>query len=255
MKRLILEACVDNIESAINAQKSGADRIELCSALLEGGLTPSLGLIKAAKAELDIPIHVLIRPRRGDFLYSPREINIMKEDIDFCRNLGIDGVVFGVLNADASINIEANKELLGYCTGMKTTFHRAFDMLSESSVALEQLIDLGFDKILTSGQVCSAEQAGDSLKSLVVQADNRISIIAAGGINTANIVKIVNQTGVGEVHASARAQSQSKMLYQTPNANISADYFPNEFEHYSLQPENLRNIRISLDSSAKKLKQ
>ncbi len=246
MKKIIIEACVDNIESALAAQIAGADRIELCSALLEGGLTPSMGLIKQVKQKLDIPIHVLIRPRRGDFLYSDSEIEVMKEDIAFCRQLGIDGVVFGVLKQDASINLKANTELLGFSIGMKTTFHRAFDMLKEPFMALEQIIELGFDKILTSAQGQTASESGNGLKKLVEKAAKRIDIIAAGGVNSGNVAKLVQDTGVSEVHASARAKTKSKMLYQNSKAKISAVYYPNEFEHYGLSPHNLTAIKDSL---------
>jgi len=246
MSRVLIEACVDNIESAVLAQAAGADRIELCSALLEGGLTPSYGLIKQAKQKLSIPIHVLIRPRRGDFLYSNSELELMKEDIAICQELGIEGVVFGVLRKNATVNLEENKKLLVAARGMKTSFHRAFDMLCQASTDLEKLIELGFDKVLTSGQASTAEQGSDNLKKLIEQADNRISIIAAGGINANNVAKIVSQTGVREVHASARAKSKSKMLYKNPQATISASYFPDEYEQFSLSAKKIKDIHNSL---------
>lgn len=247
MHKIIVEACVDNIESAIQAQDAGADRIELCSALLEGGLTPSFGLIKLVKEKLNIPIHVLIRPRRGDFLYSQNELGIMKEDIKFCQQIGLTGVVFGVLNKDSSLNLKANQELLNYSKNMTTTFHRAFDMLADPFMALEQLIELGFDKILCSGQNSIKKEPEEIVRELVKKAHKRIDIIVAGGINALNVTKIVSQTGVGEVHASARAKSKSKMSQQNFKAEISASYLPNEFEHYSLSPQKLSRICDSLD--------
>jgi len=246
MTKIIFEACVDNIESAVLAQTAGADRIELCSALLEGGLTPSYGLIKQAKEKLSIPIHVLIRPRRGDFLYSASELELMKEDIAICQKLGLDGVVFGVLTQAASVDFAANQDLLRHSKAMTTTFHRAFDMLEQPFSELEKIIELGFDKVLTSGQASSAEQGSENLKKLLAQAANRISIIAAGGINADNVVKIVNQTGVAELHASARAKSKSKMLHQNPKATISTSYFPDEYEHFTLDAKKLWDIKNSL---------
>jgi len=149
MGKIIVEACVDNIESALAAEAAGADRVELCSALLEGGLTPSYGLIKATRKYLHIPIHVLIRPRRGDFLYSSKELEVMKDDIEFSKDLGIDAVVFGVLNQAAEVDIEAVQALKKKAEGMKTTFHRAFDMLSKPQKALKEIMALGFDSAST----------------------------------------------------------------------------------------------------------
>jgi copper homeostasis protein len=141
---MILEVCASSVQSAINAEKGGASRVELCAGINEGGTTPSFGDINLARKHLNIPIHVLIRPRGGDFLYSSLEIDIIKQDIITCKNLGIDGVVFGMLHQDGSVDKVMNKELVNLAWPMKTTFHRAFDMTSDPFKALEDIIELGF---------------------------------------------------------------------------------------------------------------
>ena len=248
MRKIIVEACVDNIESAVSAQAAGADRVELCSALLEGGLTPSYGLIKAAKKYLDIPIHALIRPRRGDFLYSQKELEIMQDDIEFCQDLGIDAVVFAALTENAEVDIKALNNLQIAGGQMKTTFHRAFDMLSHPIEAIEKIIDLGFDSILTSGFKNSAENSLEELSEVVKAARGRIEIIAAAGINERNVVRIVKQSGVGAIHASARAKSKSKMRRAKSQISLSAAYYPTEDEHYMLSPKNIKSIRLELEN-------
>ena len=249
MGKIIVEACVDNIESALAAEAAGADRVELCSALLEGGLTPSYGLIKATRKYLHIPIHVLIRPRRGDFLYSSKELEVMKDDIEFSKDLGIDAVVFGVLNQAAEVDIEAVQALKKKAEGMKTTFHRAFDMLSKPQKALKEIMALGFDSVLSSGLGGSAEASTNTLAELVNAADGKIEIIAAAGINHKNVVKIVRQSGVGAVHASARAKSKSKMSRAKSQVSLSAAYYPSEDEHYMLSHDNMETLIKELKKS------
>jgi len=194
------------------AQQGGADRVELCAGIPEGGTTPSYGEIKTARRLLDTTkLHVIIRPRGGDFLYTPLELERMEEDIRMARRLGADGVVFGCLTRDGSIDIESNKKLIGIADGMSATFHRAFDRCNDPQTALETLVALGFDRILTSGQQPTALLGTGLLARLNRQARGRITILAGCGVNENNIRQIMTATGVHEFHFSARTPVKSMM--------------------------------------------
>lgn len=209
------EVCANSVESAIEAQAGGATRVELCMAIPEGGTTPSYGEIKQARQVLHTTrLHVIIRNRAGNFLYSPLEIERMAEDILLCKQLGVNGVVFGCLTPDGDIDIEANQQLLQAAKGMKTTFHRAFDACRDAHQALETLIQLGFDYVLTSGQEATAEVGINTLASLHKQAQGRIKIMAGCGVSEQNIAKIAQQTGINCFHFSARVPLLSNMRYK-----------------------------------------
>ena len=185
-----IEICANSVESAIEAQRGGAYRVELCAGIPEGGTTPSYGEIKMARELLSIRLHVIIRPRGGDFLYTPLEQSIMLHDIDMARQLGADGVVFGCLTPDGDIDLPLMERLMKASEGMSVTFHRAFDMCRNPRKALEKIIALGCDRILTSGQQATAEKGISLLKELNVQADGRIIIMPGCGVNSDNIRKI-----------------------------------------------------------------
>ena len=199
---MLLEICACNFQSVINAQNAGAHRIELCSELAVGGLTPSYGLLKHTINNSKIPAFVLIRPRSGNFNYSESEFEVMKQDILICKKLGYTGIVSGVLNQDNTIDIERTKQLIELSKPFGFTFHRAFDWVPNPFEALEQLIDLGADRILTSGQANSSEKGIELLKQLKTKAKNRIIILPGGGINAKN-AKLFNDNGFTEIHASA----------------------------------------------------
>jgi copper homeostasis protein len=199
---MILEICANSYQSAINAQKSGADRIEICSELSVGGVTPSYAVLKKISKEITIPIHVLIRPRSGDFYYSDDEIKIIKQDIKLCKELGFNGIVSGVLNKDNSININTTKELVELSKPLTFTFHRAFDCVSNPKQSLEDLIEIGVNRILTSGLKQKAEQGIEILKELHQLAKNKIIIIPGSGINATNI-HLFKENGFKEIHTSA----------------------------------------------------
>lgn len=228
----LLEVCTGSLQSVMNAAEGGAYRVELCSGLDEGGLTPSIGLIQAALQVDEVKKHVLIRPRGGDFLYSEAEIDIMVDDIFAARRAGVDGIVVGALTADGDVDLEACARFLDAARGeyvdfaegdleeayflppVSVTFHRAFDMCRNPQKALEQLIELGFDRVLTSGQQSTAEAGIGTIKELVRQANGRIVIMPGCGVNALNANKIVTETGACEIHASARSAVPSKMRYQ-----------------------------------------
>lgn len=216
---MTLEICACNYQSAINAQIAGAHRIELCTELAVGGLTPSFGLLKQVVEQLTIPVFVLIRPRSGNFTYAEAEFEIMKHDIQLCKDLGCSGIVSGVLNKDNTINIERTKQLIELSKPLSFTFHRAFDWTPEPFEALMQLIDLGVEHILTSGQESSAEKGIELLKQLKIKADNRITILPGGGINFQN-AKMFRDLGFTKLHASATSlysvNTQPKISMNSP---------------------------------------
>ena len=210
----ILEICAGSVESAIAARDGGAKRIELCAALEIGGVTPSAGLIAEARKIDGLVLNVIIRPRGGDFLYNEYEVACMLQDIRTCKELGADGVVIGALTADGDIDTAICKQLIAAADGMSVTFHRAFDMCRDASKALEELIELGCDRVLTSGQAATAQTGIPLLKELVEQAAGRIIIMPGCGVSSANAAAILQATGATEIHASARKSVGSGMLFR-----------------------------------------
>lgn len=204
---ILLEVCASSIHSVLNANKAGAHRIELCSNLEQGGITPSYGTIQRALFCSQIPVNVLIRPRAGNFVYDHDEINIMVEDIEMCKKLGCHGVVIGVLTDANLIDIPTTRELVARAHPLQVTFHRAFDDCTDKVGALEDIIATGCTRILTSGGCATAEAGIDMLRRLVSMAAGRIHIMPGAGVDPANVTKIVESTGVTEVHASAKVVS------------------------------------------------
>lgn len=213
---MLLEICTNSYQSAKNAQEAGAHRIELCQELSVGGITPSYGLLKQVTDTLSITVFVLIRPRSGNFVYTEEEFDIMRQDIQLCKNLGCEGIASGVLNKNNTINIERTKALIELSRPLQFTFHRAFDCVKNPEEALEQLIDLGVDRILTSGLQPSAEKGLHTLKHLNEQANGRIIILAGSGITSEN-AKLFKESGLIEIHASASSTIKSdESLFSEP---------------------------------------
>jgi copper homeostasis protein len=208
-----LEVIGFNIESCILAQAAGVHRIELCDNPGEGGTTPSFGLIKAARKQVQIELYPIIRPRGGDFLYSDAEFEVMKTDVKICKELGCDGVVIGMLNADGTVDKKRCKELVGLAYPMGVTFHRAFDRVTNAAQALEDIIEIGCERILTSGLVPNALDGAETLAALIKQADERIIIMPGSGVRADNIIDLAKKTGAVEFHTSARMNIGSKMNY------------------------------------------
>ena len=208
-----LEVIGFTIESCMIAQAAGAHRIELCDNPSEGGTTPSYGFIKTARENLSIELYPIIRPRGGDFLYSEIEFEVMKADIENCKNLGCDGVVIGILNADGTVDKKRCKQLVEIAHPMKVTFHRAFDRTNDPFKAMEDIISIGCERILTSGQKNLATDGEELLNKLVKQANNRIIIMPGSGVNSDNIETLVKNTNATEFHTSARTFVNSKMEF------------------------------------------
>ncbi len=198
-----LEIIGFNIESCLAAQEAGADRIELCASPGEGGTTPSYGFIKSAREKLQIDLYVMIRPRGGDFLYSDEDFEMMKLDAEFCKKSGCDGIVTGILTADGKVDKKRCKELIDLAYPLEATFHRAFDRVENPFEALEDIIGLGFERILTSGLKPKAIENTGLLAELINKAGGRIIIMPGSGINAENIISIAETTGAKEFHSSA----------------------------------------------------
>lgn len=218
-----LEICANSVASCLEAQKGGAWRVELCAAIPEGGTTPSYGDIALARELLQIKLHVIIRPRGGDFLYSPLEHRIMLKDIENAHRLGADGVVIGCLTPEGEVDMARNRELMNAAAGMSVTFHRAFDMCRDPYDSLERIIELGCDRLLTSGQQPRAEEGIALLQELVRKAGDRIIIMPGSGVNANNIAKLAKETGAREFHLSARESVESGMIYRNPNLKMGGD--------------------------------
>lgn len=242
-----LEICCGTWQSAQAAAVGGAHRIELCSALSEGGITPSVGLLKKALTLKDcLNVHVLIRPRSGDFVYTPDEVELMCTDIRMAVSLGADGVVIGALTPDGDVDTEVCRQLVQAAQGVQhITFHRAFDMCRDARSALQQVISLGCDRILTSGLAPTAQQGIPVLKQLVEWAEGRISIMPGSGVGVCNAHDILQQTGVCEIHASARSTVHSTMRYHNPTVSMGAAG-QDEYSRLETDPEIVRSILLQL---------
>ena len=210
----LVEVCLDSVESAVAAAKGGADRVELCDNLFEGGTTPSAGSIKMARKLIDIGLQVIIRPRGGDFCYSEIEFETMKADIQMAKDLGADGVVIGILNPDGSVDKARNKELIDLARPMNVTFHRAFDMSRDPFEALEDIIEIGADRILTSGQEASVPEGLELIAELIEKAGERIIIMPGAGITERNLEKVLKVSKAKEIHIYTPRQEESRMEYR-----------------------------------------
>jgi copper homeostasis protein len=214
MTRPLIEICVEGVDGAVAAAAGGADRIELCASLLEGGLTPSLGTVRATIAAVSTPVNVMIRPRGGDFLYSARDFETMLTDAEAMHDEGVSGIVFGCLVADGTVDEARTRQMVDAARPLSVTFHRAFDMTRDPEAALAALIRCGVDRVLTSGQRPSAIEGAELLRALVRQAGNRIVVMACGQIRRETIARVWRETGARELHFSAPMEQPSPMEYR-----------------------------------------
>lgn len=208
-----LEICVENLQSALYAETNGADRIELCDNLFQGGITPSAGKMKLAVEKLTIPVFVLIRPRKADFLYSELEFELMLEDIALAKSFGVGGIVSGILTAGGDIDLKRMRQLVEASAPLPFTCHRAFDMCRDPMLAIDQLAELGVQRILTSGQQPTAQLGSDTIRKSVEKADGRLQIMACGALLPDNIDHLLAIDGLLEFHAAVKMNVQSKMQF------------------------------------------
>lgn len=240
---MTIEVVVYNIDSALKAQEGGADRIELCDSPGDGGNTPSYGVVEALRQHITLDIYAMVRPRGGDFLYSNYEFFAMQHDILQFKKLSVDGVVFGILNPDGTIDKKRCKSLIDLARPLKVTIHRAFDMTRDPFEALEDCIEVGFDRILTSGQKTKAIEAVDLIAALVKKANGRISIMPGSGVNESNVVELVSKTGVQEIHFSASTVKDSEMQFQNRTIAGLGSEPGAEYRLRTVNVQTIKNIR------------
>jgi copper homeostasis protein len=219
---VILEVCVDSVDSAVAAERGGAHRVELCSNLLDGGVTPSAGLIATVRQTISIGLHVMIRPRGADFCYSENEFQIMRRDILMAKQLGADGVVLGILDLDGRVDTHRTKQLVDLASPLAVTYHRAFDMSCDLLASLRELQTIGVHCVLTSGGKQSAAEGSEILKRLVAASAGSIAIMAGGGIEDHNVSTLIRQTGVCAIHASLKFPVPSPMRYQNDKISMGS---------------------------------
>jgi copper homeostasis protein len=221
-KGILLEVCVDSMESGMAAERGGAHRIELCSDLPSGGVTPSSGMIAAVRQKVSLALHVMIRPRSGDFCYSDDEFQIMQQDVAAAKQLGADGVVLGILDLEGNVDVKRTRRLVELAEPLKVTFHRAFDMSRDLFRPLHDVQTTGVHCILTSGGRQSAAEGAKTLQALVEAAKGRIAIMAGSGVNDHNVAALIARSGVREIHASLTSPVASAMRYQKEELTMGA---------------------------------
>jgi copper homeostasis protein len=228
MKNILLEICCGSIDDAIQAEKGGADRVELCSALFLGGLTPSIGTIQEAKRRLKIPVMVMVRPRSGGFCYTDAEMATMERDVEAAVDNGADGVVFGILQVDGNIDRKRTERMRRLIGKRQSVFHRAFDVTRDPFKALEQLVDLGIMRILTSGQKDSVPEGAELIAELIERAGKRIEILPGGGIRPFNVRETVNKTGCRQIHLTAWSTVKDPSTHARPEVTFGGALRPPE---------------------------
>jgi copper homeostasis protein len=238
---ILIEACVDSVESAMAAERGGAARVELCDNLVEGGTTPSAGTIAECRRRVHIPIYVMIRPRGGDFLYSDEEVAVMRRDIIQAEALGADGIVLGLLKRDGTVDAARTRGLVALARPMDVTFHRAIDVSRDSEAALDVLIALGVDRVLTSGRAPTALQGAAVIARLVRRAAGRIAVLPGGGIDEKNARRVVERTAAQEVHVRGTAAVKSRMTYRHRRVHMGDPRF-DEYVRQVTDPKRIRRI-------------
>lgn len=239
---MILEVCVDSVESALRAQAGGAARVELNDNLLMGGTTPSLGAVQVARKHLTIELLVMIRPRGGDFCYSDLELEIMERDLAVMREVGVDGVVFGLLRPDGTVDVPRMQRLMEAAAPLPVTFHRAFDVCADPFRALEELIDLGVRRILTSGQAPTVLEGRALLRELIARAAGRLTILPGGGITEDNVDLVIRELGVDELHVYLPMEEPSPMLHRNPRVFMGGSLCPPEYTRSWTDPARVRRV-------------
>lgn len=238
----VIELCVEGVDGAVAAEQGGADRVELCASLMEGGITPSLGTLRATQAAIKIPIFIMVRPRGGDFLYSDREFASMLDDVATFRDAGAAGVVFGCLTANGEVDKPRTAALVRQARPAKATFHRAFDMTADAEAALEALIECGVDRVLTSGHAPTGTDGIPEMARLVAQARGRIVILGCGGLRPETIGAVRREANLSELHFSAPIDLPSLMRYRNEALAMGSAPIEREFMHVGTDPALVQQI-------------
>jgi copper homeostasis protein len=235
-----IEICVEGIDGLVAAQEAGADRAELCASLLEGGITPSLGVVRESLRVATIPFHVIVRPRGGDFLYSDREFATMLDDVRTLRDLGVAGVVIGCLTAEGRIDEARMFALVEAARPMSVTCHRAFDMAKDAEQAVEALVRCGVDRVLTSGQRDTAIEGIDILRRTVAAAGERLIVMVCGALDESNIARVLRETQAPEAHFAAPKVLPSRMAFRNPHVGMGGTAIEREFQLTVTDPDAVR---------------
>jgi copper homeostasis protein len=251
LQPILLEICCGSAGDAIEAAAGGADRVELCSALFLGGLTPSLGSLLEVKQRTQIPVIAMNRPRQAGFCYSPTEFAVMERDAELLLEHGADGIVFGVLNADGTIDVKRTLNLRERIGARQAVFHRAFDVTPDPFRALEELIDLGIRRVLTSGQKNAALEGAKLIKQLLERAEGRIEVLPGAGITVDNVRHLVDRTGCTQVHLTAFAERQDPSTLSNAGIYFGAPNGPEESKYELTDREYVRRMKAELPSSGK----
>ncbi|XP_076461569.1 copper homeostasis protein cutC homolog [Babylonia areolata] len=236
-----MEVCVDSVTSAVNAEKGGASRLELCSNLMEGGTTPSVGLLTVVKSRVQIPVFVMLRPRGGDFLYTDAEIEVLKTDLKVLKEAKADGFVFGFLNEDGCVDAERCREFKELASPLPVTFHRAIDMSSNVFASLQTLIELKFDRVLTSGGSATALDGAPIIEKMIKESRGLITVVPGGGVNEDNLERIL-ALGAKEFHCSARIHQDSEMLHRKSGIALGGTLSPPEYGRKVASVMKVRNM-------------
>lgn len=245
-RRVLVEACVDAIDAAMEAEWGGADRIELSGELLQGGVTPSHGLIEAVWDQISVPLFVLIRPRTGDFLYTADELDVMERDIRIARSLHVDGIVAGALTTDGDVDVGAMRCIIDAARPMEVTFHRAFDFTRDQDAALDALLELDVDRVLTSGGAPTAVQGAENLARLNLRAGTDLAVMAGGGITSTNVAEVVRRSGVREVHLRGAERVPSAMRHRRRDSLLARRGPPADDERVVTRQALVRDVREAL---------
>lgn len=245
-RRVLVEACVDAIDAAMEAEWGGADRIELSGELLQGGVTPSHGLIEAVWDQISVPLFVLIRPRTGDFLYTADELDVMERDIRIARSLHVDGIVAGALTTDGDVDVGAMRCIMDAARPMEVTFHRAFDFTRDQDAALDALLELDVDRVLTSGGAPTAVQGAENLARLNLRAGTDLAVMAGGGITSTNVAEVVRRSGVREVHLRGAERVPSAMRHRRRDSLLARRGPPADDERVVTRQALVRDVREAL---------
>lgn len=244
---MLLEICVDSVESAIAAEDGGAQRVELCSDLLEGGIAPSPGLIELVRKRLHIDIYVMIRPRGGDFCYTAEEFTVMKADIQYAKRLGADGLVLGILDADGFVDVSRTRELVDLASPLPVTFHRAVDVSVDLADSLERIVLSGAQRVLTSGGKRRVVDSMQDISDAIRRMQGRLTIMAGGGLNPENIRMVAEGTGATEYHASLNTSIPSPVRHRSDSLFLGTD-MEREYSRFIVREEDVRALREELDS-------